>query len=152
LLTARLLPKDTTAGYRSGADVYLTKPANVGELEAAISNLSRRVKPKAILHWQLDLPRLRLVAETASPITLTKLEAEFLYLLSIAPDRMLESNAILRRLTNVPGCPTEKTHLAVVVSRLRAKALHNGISTEWIKAVRGHGYQLLEAIVLIKGT
>jgi DNA-binding response OmpR family regulator len=152
MLTARLLPKDKTAGYRSGADVYLTKPANVGELEAVICNLSRRVKPRGIPQWQLDLPRLRLVADAPSPITLTKLEAEFLYLLSIAPDRMIDSSTVLHRLARVPGCPADKTHLAVIVSRLRAKGLQNGISREWIKAVRGHGYQLLEAIVLIKGS
>lgn len=43
MLTARAMPSDKTAGYQSGADVYLTKPPNVGELEAVIANLARRI-------------------------------------------------------------------------------------------------------------
>lgn len=149
MLTARLLPKDKTQGYRCGADVYLTKPANVGELEAAIGNLARRIRPAVGTPWQLDMQRLRLCAG-ALVAKLNPLEAELLYQLSLAPERMLDSDALLYRLADVPGCPTEKTHLAVVVSRLRTKTQQTGIATDWIRAVRGQGYRLLENIAPLR--
>jgi DNA-binding response OmpR family regulator len=67
LLTARVMPSDKAAGYQSGADVYLTKPANVDELEAVVFNLSRRIRRRVGNGLQLDMPQLRLSRGPGSP-------------------------------------------------------------------------------------
>lgn len=149
MLTARILPKDKTAGYRSGADVYLTKPANVGELEAVITNLSRRIQPKTPPAWQLDLHRQQLLIPRLPDIKLTKAETELLYLLSVAPDRQLDSDVLTHRLGNAIGSAVHRGHLAVIISRLRARLMQAGWRKECIKGQRRQGYQLLETLILI---
>jgi len=55
MLTARVLSADKLAGYESGADVYMTKPARPAELAAAIRNLLNRLAPQLVAtKWILD--------------------------------------------------------------------------------------------------
>lgn len=151
MLTARILPKDKTAGYRSGADVYLTKPANVGELEAAITNLARRLRPRLEMAWHLNLSQM-LLSVGSHTIALTRLELELLYVLSLAPQRQMDTEALLHQLQRIHPSPIDRGHLAVLISRLRTK-LHQtwpeAPSHDFIKAVRGQGYQLTETLVLL---
>ncbi|MFA7243641.1 MAG: response regulator transcription factor, partial [Sulfuricellaceae bacterium] len=49
MVTARRQARDKIEGYGSGADIYLTKPTSVEELDAAIQALSRRVRPAPAL-------------------------------------------------------------------------------------------------------
>lgn len=142
MLTARILPKDKTAGYQSGADVYLTKPANVGELEAVITNLARRIRRRVSSGPQLDLPRLTLSGSINVSVSLTLLEARLLYELSIAPDRKLSTDMLLRRLDPRQDMPQLRDNLPVSVSRLRQKMAAGLGLNDAIKAVRGFGYQL----------
>ncbi|WP_328986113.1 response regulator transcription factor [Thiorhodovibrio winogradskyi] len=43
MLTARTQGADRAAGYASGADIYLTKPASLAELNYALQALARRL-------------------------------------------------------------------------------------------------------------
>ncbi len=141
LLTARILPKDKTAGYQSGADVYLTKPANVDELEAAISNLARRLRQRVGAGPQLDLTRLTL-GTPAAEVNLTLLESRLLYELTMAPGRQLSTEMLLRRLDPGGNQPQLRNNLPVTVSRLRNKITAGLGVSDIIKAIRGFGYQL----------
>ncbi len=142
MLTARILPKDKTAGYQSGADVYLTKPANVGELEAAIVNLARRIHPRVGAGPQLDLKRLTLAIPLGAQVSLTLLESRLLYELTMAPGRQLSTDTLLRRLDPGQDQPQLRNNLPVTMSRLRNK-MTTGLGThDTIKAIRGFGYQL----------
>ena len=142
LLTARILPQDKTAGYQSGADVYLTKPANVGELEAAISNLARRIHQRVGAGPQLDLRRLTLSAPNGVAVNLTLLESRLLYELTMAPGRQLSTEMLLRRLDPGLDQPQLRNNLPVTVSRLRNKIASGLGQSDVIKAIRGFGYQL----------
>lgn len=151
MLTARILPKDKTAGYRSGADVYLTKPANVGELEAAIRNLARRLSPRAAALWQLSLSQTALYV-AGRHIALSRLEVELLYALSLSPQRCLDNDTLIHKLQSLHHGPFDRSHLVVLISRLRTKisqALPPEAAThDLIKAIRGQGYQLTDNLVL----
>jgi DNA-binding response OmpR family regulator len=147
MLTARILPKDKTAGYRCGADVYLTKPANVGELEAAITNLARRLQPRHAPVGQLDLSRMLLLI-SGQTIALTRLEVELLYALALAPQHQLDTDALIHKLRRTHTSVFDRNHLAVLISRLRAKVQKTMPHYELIKAVRGQGYQLAQVLAL----
>ena len=142
MLTARILPRDKTMGYQSGADVYLTKPANVDELEAVIVNLSRRISRRVGSGPQLDVSQLTLSGPTGALISLTLLECRVLYELAMAPDRQLRTEVLLHRLDPCRDAPRLRENLAVTLSRLRQKISTGLGMNDAIKAVRGFGYQL----------
>lgn len=148
MLTARVMPADKTAGYQSGADVYLTKPANVDELEAVVANLSRRIRRRVSNGLQLDVPRQQLALAGGVAVGLSLLEMRLLYELALAPERKLSTALLLQRLDARGDNPALRDNLPVTISRLRRKLASGLGQGEVIKAVRGLGYQLTQAITV----
>ena len=148
MLTARVMPADKTAGYQSGADVYLTKPANVDELEAVVANLSRRIRRRVSNGLQLDVPRQQLALAGGVAVGLSLLEMRLLYELALAPERKLSTDLLLQRLDARGDNPTLRDNLPVTISRLRRKLASGLGQGEVIKSVRGLGYQLTQAITV----
>ena len=149
MLTARVMPSDKTAGYQSGADVYLTKPANVLELEAVVGNLSRRLRRRVANGLKLDMALLQLKTPSQQTIALTRQEATLLYELAMAPERRLSAEVILLRLADFNGDARElNNNLPVIISRLRQKMDASPGVGDVIKAVRGFGYQLVQPITV----
>lgn len=148
MLTARVMPADKTAGYQSGADVYLTKPANVDELEAVVANLSRRIRRRVSNGLQLDVPRQQLALAGGVAVGLSLLEMRLLYELALAPERKLSTDLLLQRLDPRSDQPSLRDNLPVTISRLRQKLASGLGQGEVIKAVRGFGYQLTQAITV----
>lgn len=148
MLTARVMPADKTAGYQSGADVYLTKPANVDELEAVVANLSRRIRRRVSNGLQLDVPRQQLALAGGVAVGLSLLEMRLLYELALAPERKLSTDLLLQRLDARSDNPALRDNLPVTISRLRQKLASGLGQGEVIKAVRGFGYQLTQAITV----
>lgn len=151
MLTARVMPSDKTSGYQHGADVYLTKPANVGELEAVVANLGRRIRRRVANGLQLDMPRLQLTLAQGKTVGLTLLEARLLYELATAPERKLGTDSLVLRLDPRHNTPQLRNNLPVAISRLRQKmqaGAQEPLGAETIKAVRGYGYQLTQAITV----
>lgn len=148
MLTARVMPADKTAGYQSGADVYLTKPANVDELEAVVANLSRRIRRRVSNGLQLDVPRQQLALAGGVAVGLSLLEMRLLYELALAPERKLSTDLLLQRLDARGDNPALRDNLPVTISRLRQKLASGLGQGEVIKAVRGFGYQLTQAITV----
>lgn len=148
MLTARTLSTDKAAGYQNGADVYLTKPANLDELEAAVANLARRIRRRVANGLQLDMPKQRLTLPSGTVVQLTLLESRLLYELASAPERMLSTAVLIQRL-----CPSRDTNrlgenLPVTISRLRQKMTSDYVGPDVIKAVRGFGYKLTVAATI----
>ncbi len=148
LLTARVMSSDRASGYLHGADVYLTKPANVHELEAVIQNLGRRVKRMPVPDWSLDMQAQTLGIDGGPVLNLTETEARLLYELSFAPDRSLASDVLASRLSGTHGTMTRE-HMAVVISRLRRKIAQELAIDDVIKASRGFGYRLSCPMVVL---
>jgi DNA-binding response OmpR family regulator len=143
MLTARVTSADKLAGYESGADVYMTKPAKPAELTAAIRNLVRRLKPEvAQTQWVLDTKRMILRFHHTKAIDLTGIETELLKILALRGG-CVETEFIqpLLRDQSIESAKF-KLRLEVLVSRLRAKISPHTGDANPIKAVRGRGYQL----------
>lgn len=143
MVTARSQLEDKVLGYESGADIYLTKPVDPAELAAAITSLSRRVKPEqaalgSVL--RLDLQSLLLQGEL-SDLKVTHSEAALLAALARAPGQRLE----FWQLIEVIGKSADtfsKNSLESRVLRLRKKIAEAAGVVDGIQAIRQHGYQL----------
>lgn len=148
LLTARVLPMDKIAGYQSGADVYLTKPANIGELEAVVINLTQRIKRWADHNLQLNMSKLTLELSLENSISLTLTEANLLYELSLAPKQCIDTEILIHHLDSQHKTHLSRENLPVIISRLRTKISDGlGINNS-IKAVRNYGYKLTTKITV----
>ncbi|MBX9935695.1 MAG: response regulator transcription factor [Burkholderiaceae bacterium] len=148
LLTARVLPMDKIAGYQSGADVYLTKPANIGELEAVVINLTQRIKRWAHHNLQLNMSKLTLELSLENSISLTLTEANLLYELSLAPKQCIDTEILIHHLDSQHKTHLSRENLPVIISRLRTKISDGlGINNS-IKAVRNYGYKLTTKITV----
>ena len=148
LLTARVLPMDKVAGYQSGADVYLTKPANIGELEAVVINLARRVKRWGHHNLQLNISKLTLGISLEMNISLTLTEANILYELSLAPKQCIDTESLLHHLDSQHKMNLSRENLPVIISRLRTK-ISDGLDIKnSIKAVRNYGYKLTTQVTV----
>lgn len=149
ILSARSSADDRTAGYAHGADIYLTKPASLNELDEAVMALARRLRPETKAQGGLELTlqaaSLSLTCQ-GHPIAVTKNEATLLAAWAGAPQNTLEHWQIAEALGMEDGI--KKPLIELHVSRLRKKLpTAAGVLTP-IRAIRGQGYQLCVPLVL----
>jgi DNA-binding response OmpR family regulator len=143
MLTARTRPSDRSMGYLMGGDVYLTKPTNVVELEAVITNLLRRVqRPIRAPRYQLLLQRQQLRAPDGHVWMLTARETQLLETLALAPHQEMDSDRLIHQLGRTMDTPLTVENLAVLISRLRSKLQEPFGAGNPIAGQRGKGYRL----------
>ena len=149
ILSARSSADDRTAGYAHGADIYLTKPASLNELDEAVLALARRLRPEPktpdSLGLKLHAASLSLTCQ-GQPIALTKNEATLLAAWARAPQNTLEHWQIAEALGMEDG--VKKPLIELHVSRLRKKLPTALDVPTSIRAIRGQGYQLCVPLVL----
>lgn len=148
MLTARVRPSDRTAGYSMGADVYLTKPTNVAELEAVVRNLGSRKADVPEQTYVLNRRAHVLTAPRHQQVVLTAVESLILEQLVMAPAEGLHVEVLIAELQRQDGSDLTRDNLAVIISRLRRKIEVEFGATPLIQAVRSFGYRLLQPIVL----
>lgn len=147
MLTARGGLDDRVAGYDSGADVFMAKPASPHELLAVLMSLHRRSSGKTHeLHLVLDAQQ-RVLSSGAAQIVLqlTPPEAAILAALVNAPECKLESTELSLRVEAITGSATlTKRALENLASRLRKKVAASGLARQeqFLKPIWGWGYQL----------
>src|SRR5256885_729428 len=145
MLTARDTPADRIAGLDAGADDYLVKPFDFGELLARIRALQRR--PRGVDAPVLQRGRLTLdpvrneVAVDARPLGLTTTEYHILELLMRRAPAVVDRKAIAEHAWRDETDPLGTNAIDVHLSRLRAKLPGAGVR---IVTVRGAGYRLEE--------
>lgn len=144
MLTARDQETDVVQGLAEGADAYLGKPFRIGELEAHLRALKRRVGMEAqtVLRIEdLELDRVkREVRRAGREVPLTNIEFKLLETLLLRPDRIFSKEELLHLvwgLTFDPGTGVLNVHLG----NLRGKLEVHGQS-RLIHTVRGRGYSL----------
>ena len=140
MVTARALPAERIAGYRSGADIYLTKPTSMEELLSAVQSLGIRISPSELAPGQprLDQRKLKLEHNNKSA-TLTDPETRILTALARASGQRLEKWQLLE----IAGSDDfSKGALEVRIARLRKKLEHIDLPDPSIRAIRNFGYQL----------
>jgi two-component system response regulator MprA len=147
MLTARETIADRIAGLDAGADDYLPKPFDLGELEARVRALMRRAgadgDPDLLRFAELQLDAGRhgvQVGETF--VELTRTEYQLLELLMLNPRRVLPHSLIYDRVWGYDFGPASNG-LRVYVGYLRRKLEEAG-ARPLIHTVRGVGYVLRE--------
>lgn len=143
MLTARVMSSDKLAGYESGADVYMTKPARPAELSAAIRNLLKRLAPQFVqTQWVLDTKQLNIRFQKTTAIALTGVEANLLRALALGNGCVeIEAMQALLQEQDMDSAKF-KLRLEVLISRLRVKLSPYTDEVNPIKSIRGRGYQL----------
>src|SRR3954447_17952873 len=147
MLTARDAVADRIDGLDAGADDYLVKPFDVGELKARLRALLRRSAgegdPDAVTFEELRLDSARhgLVVGDRF-VELTRTEYQLLELLMLNPRRVLPHGLIYDRVWGYDFGPASNA-LRVYVGYLRRKLDEMG-SRDLIHTVRGVGYVLRE--------
>ena len=147
MLTARDAIEDRIDGLDAGADDYLLKPFDLGELKARLRALMRRAgsggDPDELSFGELRLDTARhgaLVGEAF--VELTRTEFQLLELLMLNPRRVLAHSLIYDRVWGYDFGP-ESNALRVYIGYLRRK-LEDAGSGRLIHTVRGVGYVLRE--------
>ena len=143
MLTARDAPPDRIRGLDTGADDYLVKPFDFGELLARIRALQRRprgVDAPVITRGDLALDPLRhAVTVREEPLGLTATEYNILELLMRRAPAVVDRKAIAEHAWRNETEPMGSNAIDVQMSRLRAKIA--GARAQ-IVTVRGAGYRL----------
>lgn len=147
MLTARDAVSDRIDGLDAGADDYLVKPFDLGELKARIRALLRRSNsgsdPSALSFAELTLdPNRHGVVVGENFVELTRTEYQLLELLMLNPRRVLSHSVIYDRVWGYDFGPASNA-LRVYVGYLRRK-LQDGGARDLIHTVRGVGYSLRE--------
>ncbi len=148
ILTARTRPSDRASGYAAGADVFLTKPTNVDELESVVQNLGRRIMPQAHEWLTLNMRMLTISTSTGLHLQLTLNETRILNYLATASERQADNDFLIRMLSQNDSLHLSRGNLAVLISRLRSKMDKVLQQHDIIKAVRGYGYKLTVLVVI----
>jgi two-component system response regulator MprA len=147
MLTARDAIEDRIDGLDAGADDYLVKPFDVGELKARLRALLRRrggeEGPGSLSFLELQLDPIRhgvIVGEEF--VELTRTEYQLLELLMRNPRRVLPHDLIYDRVWGYDFGPASNA-LRVYVGYLRRK-LQDAGAQPLLHTVRGVGYVLRE--------
>ena len=143
MLTAKSDVQDRIAGLNAGADYYLTKPFDSGELLASINALLRRqagqVNEMVFGNTALDLGTGMLMCD-GKTVRLSAKEFDVMRLLLQAGKRNLSKSAILSHIWGLESNAVEN-HVEVYVAILRKKLSGIGSDVK-IVSIRGLGYHL----------
>ncbi|MBI5174097.1 MAG: response regulator [Candidatus Melainabacteria bacterium] len=145
IITARDAVQDRIAGLDLGANDYLTKPFDFGELEARIRAILR--KNVWGNRMEIHCGLLRFVLNTKEVFVggevceFTPRESAVLEMLLSRAGRLVPKKALVEHLASWEEAPSDNA-MEIVIHRLRRKLCTAGVE---ISTVRGFGYLLRES-------
>lgn len=147
MLTAHGAVADRIQGFTDGADIYLVKPADMGELAAAIKTVARRIPASDLDHevWRIDTVGMRLLDPDGKVTDLSYSEIALVRALAESPDHFCETDALVVALGKDPSVYDSRA-LQVLLSRLRLKLGNESP----LKAVRARGYLFAAKLAVLK--
>lgn len=144
MLTARDTPSDRIAGLDAGADDYLIKPFDFGELLARLRALQRRppaARPPLLALGKLELdPAARTVRFGGRQLALTGTEFGILEILLRRSPAVVERQTIAQHVWDEESDGLASNTISVHLARLRSKLAGAGVL---IETVRGIGYRIV---------
>jgi len=148
VLTVREREEDKIAALDNGADDYVTKPFNSGELLARLRVALRRARPDSELkifrsaQLEVDLTS-RIVTVSGKEIKPTQTEYALLRFMIIHAGKVLTHHQLLTEVWG-PKAVERTDYLRVHIAHLRNKIEINAARPELITTESGIGYRLLE--------
>lgn len=149
IVSARSSVADRVGGYKSGANVYLTKPLSFDELRAVVDSIVQRLVLAEVSRGSsvtLSTMKMLVTGPTGSA-RLSQPEISLIAALSRAPQRTLEHWQVATHLGN--GEDITKENLEVKLGRLRKKLVTCGADAPVIQSLRGVGYRLIYPIEIL---
>lgn len=144
MLTAADTPADRITGLDAGADDYLVKPFDFGELLARLRALQRRpraMQPSALTLADLEFdPVAREVRIRERRPSLTVTELGILELLMRRSPGVAERRSIAQHVWDAEADAFGSNTIDVHIARLRSKLAGAGVR---IETVRGVGYRIM---------
>lgn len=138
ILTARDTIEDRILGLDSGADDYLLKPFDMGELLARLRALIRRSEgkptPRLEVSGMVLDPAAHTVSVNGNPVDLTAKEFRLLHVLMLSAGRVLSRQQLEQHLYSWHD-ETGSNTIEVYVHHLRRK-----LGRDFIRNIRGIGY------------
>jgi two-component system response regulator MtrA len=146
MLSARTDTVDVIVGLELGADDYVTKPFEVGELVARIRAVLRRSAPApadgVILVRDVEIdPAAFRVRKGGEEVALTATELRLLLELARRPNQVFTRELLLELVWNYDYLGDSRL-VDVAVQRLRGKIEDDPRAPKLIQTVRGVGYRL----------
>jgi DNA-binding response OmpR family regulator len=143
MLTARDTANDRVTGLDEGADDYLVKPFNFGELLARVRALQRRPPdlhgPKMVVGNLVFDPATRQVRVGSTEPALTGTELSILEILMRRHPSVVERRSIAVHVWDEEADALGSNTIDVHLARLRAKLVGGRVR---IETVRGIGYRM----------
>ncbi len=148
LLTAREGIQDRIQGLKGGADDYVAKPVDPGELSARIESILRRSQRVRYQTTKTEIyyfKNLEINASTRSAIlngeelSLTTTEFKTLLLFATNHGKILTRDAIMDSLRGESWNAYQRS-IDILMSRLRQKLGDNAKNPKYLKTVWGEGY------------
>lgn len=146
MLTAKGDATDVVAGLEAGADDYMVKPFNPGELVARIRTRLRSMAPGASTAQTLRIGDLSIdvdgheVKRGDSSINLTPLEFDLLVALASKPQQVFTREMLLEKVWGYQY-KADTRLVNVHVQRLRSKVEFDADNPTIVTTVRGIGYR-----------
>lgn len=146
MLTGKDAPTDKAKGLLSGADDYIAKPFDLGELEARIVAVMRRYKaparPSILKVGELEIDdSIKQVKIAGRTVSLSPTEYELLRLLASEPGRVFSHQEIIAEVWQNKPLVTS-SDVTKYIYLLREKLGENLDNPKHILTVRGFGYKL----------
>ncbi len=153
MLTARSAAQDRVTGLEAGADDYLVKPFELGELLARVRSMLRRrawetggerARPAALLEFgrvQVNFDSHEVRVEGVI-VKLTQLELDLLRYFSLHPGRVLAREELLEKVWKLRNYPNTRT-VDNFLGRLRRRFEVDPQEPHHFVSVRGAGYKFV---------
>jgi DNA-binding response OmpR family regulator len=150
MLTARGAEEDRVRGLRGGADDYVVKPFNTGELLARVEAVLRRspARPDAavseieVAGRRIDIARREAVLPGGRVVQLTEREAEVLSFLASNRTRAISRDELLRCVWGLDPRGVRTRTVDMLIARLRERLGDDKDEPKVIQTVRAKGYML----------
>lgn len=156
MLSGRTSPSDRLAGWRAGTDGYLSKPAQMEEVELALKAIVMRGQPAPVSATPEQTAPVLLVQQDVLVSTdgvrcrLAPRETMLLQLLAMPHGSLVLQDTLLGLLwPEDPERVNQENALFSMVRRLRRKLDGLGFPSDTLTAVRGRGYKLRSPLRLV---